>query len=73
VVDSFNYRNRMDFVFSSGKIGFREKWFKVVDVDSCPISNSKLNSLLSEVRDFFLSFKNDFFDLKSKLVCLDIV
>jgi 23S rRNA (uracil-5-)-methyltransferase RumA len=64
----FNYRNRMDFVFSSGNIGFRErgKWFKVIDVDNCPISNEKLNSLLSEVRDFFKPYNTDFFDLKSQ-------
>jgi len=64
----FGYRNHMDFVFSQGEIGFRErgKWFKVVDVDNCPISNAKLNSLLVEVRNFFLPFKDDFFDLKSQ-------
>ncbi len=66
--EPFNYRNRMDFVFSQGKIGFREKgkWFKVVDIDNCPISNSMLNSLLKEVREFFLPYSDDFFDLKSQ-------
>jgi tRNA/tmRNA/rRNA uracil-C5-methylase (TrmA/RlmC/RlmD family) len=38
----------------------------VVDVDECVISNPKLNSLLKEVRDFFLKHRNDFFDLKSQ-------
>ena len=67
--EDFNYRNRMDFVFSSGKIGFREKgsWSKVIDIDSCPISNEKLNVLLGEVREFFLPYKDDFFDLKAQV------
>ncbi|MFP4567625.1 MAG: 23S rRNA (uracil(1939)-C(5))-methyltransferase RlmD [Candidatus Woesearchaeota archaeon] len=67
--DDFNYRNRMDFVFSNNKIGFRKKgvWHSVVDIDVCPISNEKLNLLLREVRDFFLPYKADFFDLKSQV------
>lgn len=66
--DSFNYRNRMDFVFSKGLVGFRKKgiWHSVVDVDECVISNPLLNSLLKEVRDFFSEFKDDFFDLKKQ-------
>ena len=67
--DAFSYRNRMDFVFSRGVIGFRKKgiWHNVVDVDNCPISNSRLNELLGEVREFFMPHKNDFFDLKSQV------
>lgn len=65
--DDFNYRNRMDFVFSPSGIGFRRRgiWHSVVDIDECVISNEKLNSLLKEVRDFFMPYKDDFFNLKS--------
>lgn len=67
--DDFFYRNRMDFVFSSAGIGFREKgvWHKVIDIDECVISNKRLNELLGEVRDFFSPSKSDFFDLKSQI------
>jgi len=59
----YGYRNRMDFVFHSGGLGFRRKgkWFSVVPVDKCVISNDKINVLLKEVNDFFKGV--DFFDL----------
>jgi len=71
--EPFFYRNRMDFVFCPDGIGFREKgkWWKVVDVDRCCISNPKINELLKEVRDFFYGDSDDlvfddFFDMKKK-------
>ena len=53
--NEYGYRNRMDMVFHSGGIGFREKgtWKRVIDVERCEISNPKLNQLISEVRDSF--------------------
>jgi len=59
----YGYRNRMDFVFHKCGVGFRRKgkWFSVVPVDKCVISNDKINVLLKEVNDFFKDV--DFFDL----------
>jgi len=61
---SYHYRNRMDMVFHSGGLGFREKgyWYKVVDIEECVISNDKLNTLISEIRGFFKDV--DYFDLR---------
>lgn len=52
---AWNYRNRMDFVFHKDGLGFRRRgsWQEMVDVDHCVISNERLNTLLSEVREFF--------------------
>lgn len=62
----YHYRNRMDFVFFSGGVGFREKGnsTSLVDVARCVISEEKLNVLLSEVHDFFM--KVDVFNLYKK-------
>jgi tRNA (uracil-5-)-methyltransferase len=51
----YGYRNRMDFIFHPGGLGFREKekWWKIVDIDRCVISGDKINALLSEIRSFF--------------------
>lgn len=63
--NAFGYRNRMDFIFHDNGLGFREKgkWWKIVDVVSCPISDEKINKLLSEVREYFKGV--DAFDLRS--------
>ena len=52
---SYGYRNRMDFVFHPTGVGFRKKgsWDTVIDIDSCVISDTRLNQLLKEVRTFF--------------------
>lgn len=49
------YRHRMDMIFQQDGLGFREKgkWYSIVDVKRCVISNEKLNELIKEVRDFF--------------------
>ncbi len=49
------YRNRMDMTFTNEGLGFREKgkWWKVIPVKECVISNHKLNELITEVNDFF--------------------
>ena len=51
----YHYRNRMDFLFHHGGLGFRVKhnWKKVIDIKECIISNNNLNILLNEVRDKF--------------------
>jgi len=51
----YGYRNRMDMIFHSKGLGFRErgKWWKIVDIEKCPISNDKLNLLMHEIRDYF--------------------
>ncbi|MFH0869640.1 MAG: 23S rRNA (uracil(1939)-C(5))-methyltransferase RlmD [archaeon] len=60
----YGYRNRMDFIFHEGGLGFREKdkWWKIVDVDNCVISDEKVNGLLLELRDFFKDA--EWFDVK---------
>jgi len=62
--DEWNYRNRMDMIFTPMGLGFREKgrWSMFVDVAVCAISNPKLNALMKEVRDFFKG--EDYYDLK---------
>ena len=49
------YRNRMDFIFHPKGLGFRKKgkFYKIIDIGQCVISNDKLNALLKEVRDWF--------------------
>ncbi len=61
--EPYHYRNRMDLIFHSTGLGFREKgkWYSIVDIEQCVISNNKLNQLLKEVRDFFKGV--DSFDL----------
>ncbi|MGV8150365.1 MAG: 23S rRNA (uracil(1939)-C(5))-methyltransferase RlmD [Candidatus Woesearchaeota archaeon] len=63
----YNYRNRMDFIFHPKGLGLREKsnWKSVVDIDSCIISNDKLNRLLKEVREYFKGV--DAFDVQRKI------
>ena len=54
----YNYRNRMDFIFQSGKLGLRAKGNKVMDIEACPISGEKLNELILETREFFYKIKS---------------
>ncbi len=60
----YRYRNRMDAVFHPHGLGFRRKgtWDKVIDIESCAISDARLNELFKELRDFFKTV--DAFDLK---------
>lgn len=60
------YRNRMDFIFHKHGLGLREKgkWYSIIDVEKCVISDEKLNVLLSEIRKFFI--ESDFFDITKK-------
>ncbi len=62
----YGYRNRMDLSFTGQGIGFREKgkWWSKVDVEWCPISNSRLNELIALVRESFTGA--DAFDNKKK-------
>jgi 23S rRNA (uracil-5-)-methyltransferase RumA len=50
----FEYRNRMDFLFSQYCIGLRGKNKKVIGIEMCPISSLAVNKLLDDVRRFFL-------------------
>jgi len=61
--NEYHYRNRMDFIFHKNGLGFREKnrWYKVVDIESCVISNERLNIFLKEIRSYFKDV--DYFDL----------
>jgi len=54
----YHYRNRMDFVFQSDKLGLRAKDNKIMDIGICPISNDSLNELLAETRVFFDKIKS---------------
>ncbi len=49
------YRNRMDMVFTSGGLGFKEKgkWWRTLPVKQCVISNQRLNELITEINEFF--------------------
>lgn len=62
----YNYRSRMDFVFFHGGVGLRKKesWQKVVDIESCAISDPRINTLLGEIRKHFSSA--DSFDVRKK-------
>ncbi len=64
---AYEYRNRMDFVFTKNGLGLREKgeWKKLLHVAQCPISNAKLNVLLKEVNEWFSTVKPDVFDVRS--------
>src|SRR3989338_4403506 len=54
----YNYRSRMDFYFSGQGICLRSKK-GLIPVKSCPISNSKVNKLLSELWSMFY-YTDDF-------------
>jgi len=53
--EEWHYRNRMDMAFVKEGIGFREKgkWWSLLRVDECPISNRRLNELNQEICAFF--------------------
>jgi 23S rRNA (uracil-5-)-methyltransferase RumA len=56
----------MDFHFHANGVGFRKRgdWRNLVDIESCAISNPKLNLLLKEVREYFT--KPDYFHLQKQ-------
>jgi len=51
----YYYRNRMDFVFSEGGPGFREKgkFNSIVNFEKCHISNAGINYALSKVIEWY--------------------
>ena len=53
--DEYHYRNRMDFLFYPGGIGFRKKGDgnKIIDIENCVISDKRLNEFILELREFF--------------------
>lgn len=47
----YGYRNRMDFITARNIVGFRQiDERKLVDIEECPISEQRVNDLLTEVR-----------------------
>ncbi len=71
----YTYRNRMDFIFSFQGPALRkkDKFNKFVPIKRCEISNEKINSLLTEVRDWFDAQKNSLKeDSPSSLATFDI-
>jgi len=56
----FSYRNRMEFIFHSKGLGLRAKDNpkRIIDIDHCPISMPKINTLLTEVRNYFSEANN---------------
>jgi len=65
--EPWHYRNRMDMAFVKEGIGFREKgkWWSLLRVEDCPISNHRLNELNKEVCAFF-GRDIDAFDVKKR-------
>jgi tRNA/tmRNA/rRNA uracil-C5-methylase (TrmA/RlmC/RlmD family) len=53
--EQYNYRNRMDFLFHPGGLGFREKgrWNSIVNIDRCDIADEKINELMQEIKRSF--------------------
>ena len=64
--EPYAYRNRMDFLFHNKGIGLRKKRSsEIVDVSECSIGNSRVNQLLTELRNFFKNV--DAFDVKKQI------
>ncbi|MFT4308108.1 MAG: hypothetical protein ACMXYM_01950 [Candidatus Woesearchaeota archaeon] len=59
------YRNRVDLVFFDGGIGMRESFDSFVDLERVGSANSRINSILAQVRERFVGF--DPFTLKNRL------
>ena len=51
----YHYRNRMDFIFKKGRIGLRsvDNAAELIDIETCPIAEERINELLQEIRKFF--------------------
>ncbi len=51
----YGYRTRLDMGFHRHGIGFRKKgnWRVILDIEECPISNTRINELIKEVREYF--------------------
>ena len=62
--EEYYYRTRVDMVFHEGGLGFRRKgsWDRIVDIGQCVIANKKINSLVSEVREYFRGI--DYFEMR---------
>ncbi|MFW6210773.1 MAG: hypothetical protein ACOC4H_01490, partial [bacterium] len=57
----FNYRNRMDFVFSGDGPGLRQRgmYSRIVEIDECMIASPGVNDLLKEVKSWFEDNKKE--------------
>lgn len=64
--NQYNYRNRMDFLFSNDGLSLRKKgkWNEIVKIDDCIIAENRINELMKEIN---ANFSNcDVFDIKRK-------
>jgi len=63
--DPFRYRNRMDFVYSSGKLGLRKKgsWNEVIELEECIIAAKEIEKEMLKVREFLKENKIESYDL----------
>lgn len=72
--DPYGYRSRMDFVMASEGPGFRQKgrFYKLVNIEGCPISNSGLNAVFHEVKAWYRANREkiELFDVVKKKGCL---
>ncbi|HDT15080.1 MAG TPA: 23S rRNA (uracil(1939)-C(5))-methyltransferase RlmD [Firmicutes bacterium] len=57
--DEYYYRNRMDFAMSPDGPGqrYRGRFGKIISFEKCYIANERVNRLLAEFREWFLSNK----------------
>lgn len=73
--NSFNYRNRMDFIVfvkmdGTVGVGLRKKddWRTIVDIEECKIADEKINFALKSVREFFKTIDSkDVFDIRTHI------
>ncbi len=72
--DEYAYRSRMDFVMASDGPGFRQKgrFFKLVNINGCPISNEGVNSVFHEVKSWYQANREkiELFDVVKRKGCL---
>ncbi|MBI2135783.1 23S rRNA (uracil(1939)-C(5))-methyltransferase RlmD [Candidatus Woesearchaeota archaeon] len=75
--NEYNYRNRMDFIFSFQGPALRkkDKFNKFVPIARCEISNSKINALLTEIMQWYEANKTNLssFDINKFTGCLKYV
>ncbi|AEC52669.1 putative RNA methyltransferase [Pyrococcus sp. NA2] len=62
----FGHRNRIDVAITSEGIGFRErgKWWKVVDIDECPVFGKTSKKALERLREFIEEEKIEVWKIK---------
>lgn len=57
--EQFNYRNNIMLNVKDNRIGFyKDNTNEIVDIESCMISNNKINTIIKELRAFIKEFKD---------------